>query len=149
MINKEDITCEYIKEPLCSNNIEAWYICWCTELLQKRLINNITHRTLKEKDNWWIIFEWACGRANTIIGITIPTMNQLCKELNQEPISIIKDNINLLTQIIQSYLWDKDPYLVSTNQYWNKGINRLEITLQRWIKKDDKEEILQKYEKNL
>ncbi len=76
-------------------------------------------------------------------------MNQLCEELNQEPMSIIKDNINLLIQTTQSYLWKNDPYLVSTNQQWNKKINRLEITLQRWIRKDDKEKILQKYEKNL
>lgn len=142
MLKEEDLIYEYIQKPLCSNNIERWNICWCTELLQKRLINNITHRTFKEKENWWIIFEWACGRANTIIGITIPIMNQLCEELNQEPMSIIKDNINLLIQLTQSYLWENDPYLVSTNQYWNKEINRLEITLQRWIRKDDKEKLL-------
>lgn len=76
-------------------------------------------------------------------------MDQLCEELNQEPMDIIKDNINLLIQLTQSYLWENDPYLVSTNQLWNKEISRLEITLKRWIRKDDKEKILQKYEKNL
>lgn len=142
MLKEEDLIYEYIQKPLCSNNIETWHICWCTELFQRRLINNITHRTFKAKENWWIIFEWACGRANTIIGITIPIMNQLCEELNQEPMSIIKDNINLLIQTTQSYLWKNDPYLVSTNQHWNKEINRLEITLQRWIRKNDKEKLL-------
>ena len=142
LTQKDIVNIEFMKKAQCTDT-DTW-ICGCSKKLQNRLLQNID-RWIRYKSNGDIVFEWACGKGDTIISMSIPIIQKLSKTLELEPMDIIKNNIEVIKQRIQDFFGPSaDPYLVATDNRWNKINNTLEIKLQRWVKKKDNQDFLKK-----
>jgi hypothetical protein len=147
---------EYIQEPQC-----IWNNCGCIWAMIKNIEKKIewtlspqVSKKLKETTDWWILFTWACGKANHIIGITINNIIHLCNEEETEEKNIIKKYKLEITQAIEKFKQQNnhnDPYVKVFEENRNKDIGRLDISFVKWISEEQKIDLINQYnnKKNL
>ena len=135
MLNSQDIEIQFIQKPRCHRADGS--LCPCTKKLQNRLFNTIS-TWLSRNDHDDIIFQWACGKADSIIEISFPTLDELSQLLHKNPHDIIRQSKPSIQEAIdQAYGWKQDPYLIATNQKRDASNSTLTLTFQRGVKKFD------------
>lgn len=85
----------------------------------------------------------ACGKADVIIELWFPHINEVAKVFNMDSITLIKHSKTAIQKAVdRAYGWTKDPYTIATNTHRNSSKKTLEITFQRGIKQANIEEFL-------
>lgn len=85
----------------------------------------------------------ACGKADAIVELSFPHIDEVAKVFNMEHIELLKQSKLSIQQAVEKiYGWIKDPYVIATNTHRNSSKKTLEITFQRGIKQVNIEEFL-------
>lgn len=143
-------TTEYLQEAMCRWEKEN---CSCLNALKKHIISDLnqtlniaSRKKLNFKENGSIAFQW-CGKADQIIWVTVHNITELMEADNLSPEQVIQNNLKQLIDHVKAFREENnnDPHLQSVDAKRNKHMNRLEISFQRWLSNEQKDEIIRQY----
>lgn len=133
MINSADITAKIIQSPSCCRIDGS--LCPCMKKAQHRLLNALSPNKIHQYENGDLLIKSACGKADAIVELSFPHIDEVAKVFNMEHIELLKQSKLSIQQAVErTYGWIKDPYIIATNTHRNSSKKTLEITFQRWIK---------------